>query len=99
MQKKDLISAKEFCSNHNLELSFIYSLQQYGLIEITTIEEVNYIPANDLPQAERVARLHSELGINLEGIDAIRHLLQRVEDMQDEISRLRNRLRIYEEDE
>ena len=97
MQKENLISASEFCSSHNLELSFIYSLQQYGLIEITTVGEVNYIPAGDLPQAERVARLHSELGINLEGIDAIRHLLQRVEDMQDEISRLRNKLRIYEE--
>ncbi|HLG41267.1 MAG TPA: chaperone modulator CbpM [Chitinophagaceae bacterium] len=96
MQKEELISVHEFCSSHSLELSFVYSLQQYGLIEITTIEEVNYIPASELPQAERIARLHSELGINLEGIDAIRHLLQRVEDMQDEIRTLRNKLRIYE---
>lgn len=99
MQQNELIPASEFCSSHNLEFSFIRSLQQYGLIEIMTIEEVNYIPAGDLPEAERVARLYSELGINIEGIDAIRHLLLRVENMQDEIRYLRNKLRIYEEGE
>ena len=96
MQKDELIPAQEFCSIHNLQLSFIYSLQQYGLIEVRTIEEASYIPISSLPQAERIARLHSELGINLEGIDAINHLLRRVEDMQNEIIRLKNRLNIYE---
>ena len=97
MSKEDLISAKEFCSSHNLEVSFIYSLQQYGLLEITTIEEIIYLPASELPQAERMARLYNDLGINMEGIDAIKHLLQRVEDMQQEIVMLKSRLRLYEE--
>jgi chaperone modulatory protein CbpM len=97
--EKDLVSASEFCSSHNLELSFVFSLQQYGLIEVTSIGEINYIPASQLSQAERIARLHSDLGINIEGIDAIRHLVQKVEDMQEEIKTLRSRLRIYEEDE
>jgi hypothetical protein len=96
MQKKDLIPANEFCSSHHLEVSFIYKLQQYGLLEITTIEETTYLSAGQLLQAERIARLHSELGINIEGIDAIRHLLQRVESMQHEIGMLRNRLSSYE---
>jgi MerR HTH family regulatory protein len=99
MQKEDLISAKEFCSSHNLEVSFIYTLQQYGLIEITTIEETTYLYAAQLSQRERIARLHSELGINLEGIDAIKNLLQRVEEMQDEILLLKNKLSLYEENE
>jgi dynactin complex subunit len=92
MQKEDLISAKEFCSSHHLEVSFMFTLQQYGLVEVTTIEETVYLPASQLPQAERMARLHSELGINMEGIDAIKHLLKKVEEMQDEIVTLRNRL-------
>ena len=96
MQNEGLIPAKEFCSSHNLEVSFIYTLQQYGLLEITTIEETTYLAANELPQAERIARLHSELGINIEGIDAIKHLLTKVEDMQDEIAMLKNRLSLYE---
>ena len=96
MEKEDLIPAKEFCSSHDLEISFIYSLQQYGLLEITTIKETVYLPASQLPQAERMIRLHHELGINMEGIDAIKHLLQRVEDMQTEIATLKNRLSLYE---
>ncbi len=94
--EKDLVPAKEFCSSHNLEVSFIYTLQQYGLVEITTIEEMTYLPLSQLPQVERIARLHSELGINIEGIDAIKHLLQRVEEMQHEIVSLKNKLSMYE---
>ena len=96
MQKGDMIPAKEFCTSHNLEVSFIYTLQQYGLLEVTTIEETVYLPASELPQAERIARLHSDLGINIEGIDAIKHLLQRITEMQDEITMLKNKLSLYE---
>jgi len=96
MQKEDLIPAREFCESHHLEFSFIYSLEQYGLVEITTIEQTVYLPVSQLPQAERIARLHNELGINIEGIDAIKHLLQRVEEMQHEIARLKDKLSLYE---
>ena len=41
-------------------------------------------------------RMHYELDINLEGIDAISNLLERVEEMQHEMTRLQNRLRFYE---
>jgi chaperone modulatory protein CbpM len=97
MSKEDMIPAKEFCSSHDLEVSFIYTLQQYGLLEITTIEETIYLSASELPHAERIVRLHNELGINIEGIDAIKHLLKKVEDMQGEIVMLKNRLSLYEE--
>lgn len=96
MQKEELVPVNEFCVSHKLEVSFIYTLQQYGLVDITTIEETVYLPINQLEQAEQIARLHNELGINIEGIDAIRHLLERVQEMQQEIRVLRNRLNLYE---
>ncbi len=96
MERQDLVSATEFCSSHDLEVSFIHILEQYGLLEITTIEETTYLPASQLPQVERIARLYSELGINMEGIDAIKNLLERVVDMQQEIARLKSRLSLYE---
>lgn len=43
--------------------------------------------------------MYYDLSINLEGIDAIHHLLKRVEQLQDEIFRLKNRLHLYESDE
>ena len=96
MQTENLIALDEFCANHNIEISFISSLQQTGLIEITTIEETGFIDADQLQQLEKFIRFYYELDINLEGIETITHLLQRINSMQDEIIALTNRLRLYE---
>ena len=96
MQTEYLIAIDEFCVKHDIEVSFIYSLQQTGLIEITTVEEVGYIPVDDIQQLEKFVRFYYELDINLEGIETISHLLQRVTDLQDEIIELRNKLSLYE---
>ena len=45
---------------------------------------------------EKISRLHDELEINVEGIEAITHLLERIENLQNEIASLENRLRLYE---
>ncbi|MCK9399738.1 MAG: chaperone modulator CbpM [Bacteroidales bacterium] len=96
MQTEYLIAVDEFCTNHNIEISFISSLQQTGLIEITTIKETGFIDAGQLQQLEKFIRLYYELDINLEGIDTITHLLQKILSLQDEIIELKNRLRLYE---
>ena len=96
MQTEYLISVDEFCANHNIEISFISSLEQTGLIEITTIKETGFINAEQLQQLEKFIRLYYDLEINLEGIETITHLLQRMNSMHDEIIMLRNRLRLYE---
>jgi len=99
MQTEYLIAVDEFCANHNIEISFISSLQQTGLIEITTIKETGFIDAGQLQQLEKFIRLYYELDINLEGIESITYLLQRIKSLQDEIIALRNRLRLYETNE
>jgi hypothetical protein len=96
MLTENLIPISEFCNNHNIEVSFISSLQQNGLIEITTIEETRFIDTAQLQQLEKIVRFYYELDINLEGIETVTHLLQRIIAMQDEITRLKNRLRLYE---
>jgi hypothetical protein len=93
---ENLISASIFCSQHNIEVSFIYSLQDYGLIETTTTEKDVFVQADQLQELERLMRLHYDLHINLEGVDAVTQLLKRVEKMQEEMMYLKNRLRLYE---
>ncbi|HMQ44948.1 MAG TPA: chaperone modulator CbpM [Mariniflexile sp.] len=44
-----------------------------------------------------MTRLHFELDINLEGLDAIHHLLKQVETLQQDIVTLHNKLQRYEE--
>ena len=96
MQTEELIPASEFCSRYNIEYAFISSLQQSGLLQVTTIEHDGFIPYSELQKLEKLIRLHYELEINLEGIEAITYLLQKVENMQHEIAYLRNKLRLYE---
>ena len=38
--------------------------------------------------------MYYDLSINIEGIDAIRHLLERMKDMQNEMDRLKQELRV-----
>jgi hypothetical protein len=96
MQTEYLVAVDEFCAGHNIEISFISSLQQNGLIEITTIGETGFIDADQLPQVEKFVRFYYELDINFEGIETISHMLDRIRSMQEEIVTLRNRLRLYE---
>ena len=97
MQTDELILAEEFCNYYKVEYAFIRDLERFGLIEITSTENADYIHQQQLRSLEQVIRLHFDLNINLEGIDAIAHLLERVKSMQSEIIALKNRLKLYED--
>ena len=99
MEPVDMIVLDEFCASHQLEISFVRSLEEYGLIETIIVNETLCVPGNELSKLEQIVRLHRELDINPEGIDVINNLLKRIEDMQNEITELRNKLNFYEEKE
>ena len=90
------ISGTQFCAHHHIEISFLHSLHDYGLIEIIIEEDDCFLHPEHLDTIEKLIRLHHDLHINMEGIDVIQNLLQRVEDMQGEISFLKNKLKLYE---
>ena len=98
MQTEEMIPADEFCIHHKIELSFINSLNESGLLEIFSTEEKIFVPVNQLNRLESLVRLYYEMDINLEGIETISYLLQRMSDMQQQISLLSNRLSRYEQD-
>jgi len=99
MQTEDIIVLDEFCSNHHVEISFIRSLEEHGLIETIIVNETVCVHGNELSKLEQIVRLHQELNINPEGIDAISILLKRIENMQNEITELRNKLDFYKKDQ
>lgn len=96
MQKEDMISTDELCMHYRIERSFVQALHENGLIEINTVEETRCMPVHQLPDFERMIRLHYDLDINMEGIEAIDHLLKKIKAMQTHIRQLENRLHIYE---
>jgi hypothetical protein len=96
MNNEHLIVASEFCAGHQIEVSFIESLAQHGLINIETIGEQLAIPDAQLPSLEKMVRLHYELDINLEGIETIFYLLERIEALQQEMFKLQQKSGLYE---
>jgi hypothetical protein len=91
-----MIPIDDFCANHNIDVSFVNSLEQNGLIEITTIKESGFIEANELVQLEKYVRFYYEMDINLEGIQTVTYLLQKIKTLQLELGTLINRLQLYE---
>lgn len=90
---EDLIPVIKFCESHGIDVNFITALDENGLIEIVRDGGALYVHVGRLPRLEKIVRLHFELHINLEGIEAISHLLERVEAQQQEIIALRNEIR------
>ena len=90
------ISAQELCTHFNLEISFFDALEESGLIELSRRDGETSIPGSQIQALEQMIRMHEDLGINLEGIEAILNLLDRVKCMQQDIQQLKNRLAIYE---
>lgn len=95
MKEQNLIDLNQICSHHNIELPFVLSLHETALIDVVTIEKSRFIENKQLPQLEKYITFHYKLGINLEGIEAINHLLKKMEDLQKEVVSLKNQLEFH----
>ncbi len=63
------------------------------------MQEHHLLEPEQLSRIEQLARLHYDLEINLEGLEAISHLLDRMVTSDREARSLRERLRLYESEE
>ena len=97
MSTETYIPIKTLCTYYKVETSFFQGLNDYGLIEITTIEKSAFIHQNYIKNLDSIVRLHQDLHINFEGIDTVMNLLEKIQDLQDELAVTKNRLRIFEE--
>jgi hypothetical protein len=92
MDNERYITIQQLCRQYEVEVAFIHSLGENGLLHIIRETEEECIGREELADLERMIRLHYELDINLAGIEAIHHLLSRVREMQKELIELRNKL-------
>lgn len=96
MEKTNLILVEKCCSNLEVEITFINSLNEYGLIELIILDNQKYISIEQLKDVERAIHFHHELNINMEGIDVIYNLLQQIDDLQEELRRTKNKLNLFD---
>lgn len=97
METKEFISIQLFCSYYKVPKSFVNALHDLELIEIIRIQEVYYIHKTQIGEIEKIMRLHYDLDINLEGVDAIYNLLKQVRSLQKDIVLLNNKLNRFKD--
>ncbi|GAB3687977.1 hypothetical protein GCM10027592_02260 [Spirosoma flavus] len=96
MQTTHLVSVREFCRHHHIEITFVENLADNGLIEITIVEQIHYVEPEQLTRLEKFVRLHQDLAIHIDDMDVVSDLLDRVETLQQQVITLQNRLVFYE---
>lgn len=98
MDTHNLILIDKLCTLYEVEFSFFKSLDNIGLIEITVIEESHFIHQDKLSDLEKMIRMYNDLELNIEGIDVVFNLLQKVDALQKELDLVKNKLNLYEND-
>jgi len=96
MKIKYLVPINDFCTHHEIEISFINSLQNNGLIRIDCIDNSKYIHADQMLKLEQYVHFYYDLDINIEGIETVSHLLNQIELLQQNIQMLQNQLLLYD---
>ena len=89
------ITYTECLQIYQVEETFLDELQSSGLIEIVIEEDDRYIGYDYLEEIEQFVRWHYELQINMEGIEALHHMLQQIRDLQSDVEQLRGELKFY----
>lgn len=92
METINMVLIDHFCSNCGVDISFVTLLNDYGIVDITVVNDKKYISNEQLKKVERALYFHNELNINMEGIDVIHHLLHQIGDLQEELRIANNKL-------
>jgi hypothetical protein len=96
MPDEEIILLETFCSYNQIDQNFVETLESHGLISFSYLENQRYIFRDELMQLEKFSRMYYEMNINVPGIDALNHLLEKIKQLQKETESLKARLRIYE---
>lgn len=96
MSKEHLIRVEHICLHYQVEASFFTNLHEFGLVEVAIVEDAICIHEDDIQMVEKIIRLRQELNINLEGIEAVFNLQEKIEYLQSELIATKNRLKLYE---
>ena len=96
MKNKEYIAVTHIISHYGIEVSFIDSIFELGLIEIITIENENFVSTEQLVTIEKIIRINQDLDLNVESIEVIINLLNKIENLQSELNDIKNKLKFYE---
>lgn len=87
--EKTLFNLIDICKANKIERTFVRELHRNGLIEITIKKDQEYLEEEQLIHVERYSTWYYELEVNMQGLEVVHHLLDKIEKLQNEIRQLR----------
>ncbi len=96
MAQEKYILVSHFCDQTHIEIAFVENLHEYGLVTIAKKENDVFIDEKDISEIEKMFRLHHELGINFEGLDAINHMQKRMKKLEKQLGLMQKQLKLYQ---
>lgn len=97
MEQVEYILVTDFCQHHHLEISFIHSLRERGMVEVGQREEGEFLHMDAMNHLEKLVRLHQDLNIHPDDLDVVADLLDRLDELQEEVDKAKARLRFFEQ--
>ncbi|MFT4093805.1 MAG: chaperone modulator CbpM [Niabella sp.] len=89
MDNEQNMLIEDCCKYYSIETSFVRMLGEQGLLALEHRDESYFIHQDELLRLEKYMHLHYDLDINIPGIEAISHLLERIERLQTELRSLK----------
>lgn len=96
MNKEHYILVRTVCTHYALEQTFIYGLGDKGLINIVTSDPDDLIHEEDLPRLEKILRIHRELAVDVDAMEVVLNLVDKIDQLQEELTLLKNRISFWE---
>jgi len=96
MEIINYISINQLSTVYNISIDLVIVLEEEGLVQLENIKQVQYLHHDNLSLFEKILRIHNELKVNIEGIDVVLNLLDKINGLQDELTTTQNKLFLYE---
>jgi len=97
MEAKEFIPVINLCTHYEVAISFFDELNDIGLIKIVAVEQKPCLHCEHLNKVERIIRIYKELNVNIEGIDVIFNLLDRIKKLEAQLMSTQDKLLKFEE--
>lgn len=89
---EERISVDEIIKLYGVDISFLNELEEADLIKTEIIDEIRCLHYDQLSDFEHFTNWHYDLGVNIAGLEVIRHLLRQINSLQEENKQLMNRI-------
>lgn len=99
MEIKEFIPVSNLCTHYEVTISFFDELHDIGLIKIVAVEQKPCLHCDHLNRVERIMRIYKELNVNIEGIDVIFNLLDRIKVLETKLQSTQSKLLKFEEED